>query len=768
MAEAFSRISAFFESAKEIADEAAGNIGTSAKPGSLSTSEIQKLLNSRSDRNVLTGLKYVTSLATADQDASEFFADVVKNVASPNMEARQLVYSYLIRYADREPDLALLSINTIQKSLGDKNPHARAIAIRVMSAIRVVSISGIVTLGIQRCVQDMSPIVRRAAALAIINASEIDPSNRSSLLEHLPTLLGDADASVVGSAFLVFVRLCPDRYDILHSRFRHSCRILPAMDQWSQLIAINVLTRYYNKIPWSKELNPDMVLFLETIKPLLCNSLDSVAVAVATTYFYLAPEKYLQYVAEPLACRIVQNDSQAHVLELHEVVVQIALKCPHIFAPWIHCFFILPNPDSADTPLASRIYALKLEMISLLCTESNISTVMNELGHYIFSSTSVALTSEAVKNVGRIASKSPEIAQGCLNWLLKIIKTAAVATTSTSANPVLLCECVPVIRYIVQLDPDRYSNVVVKLASLLVTPGLEVDEARSSIIWLVGELGSYPTVQKIAPDILKILAKNFMDESETCKHQILLLAAKLYSYYVQEQGKDLVDRVLKGGSDDICSNEITLLFNYIILLARYDVSFDLRDRARLFKALLADPTSSAASDPDSSAAASAALAALLLQARKPRPKMEYESSMSQDLTIGTASQVLQKALDGYYQNQEIPDWATSAPGINMRDDDKVYHNEPRKVSSNSHAQRDNRATIQQPSNGSIKLRSLDDFFAETPAASGDVSEEEEEEEEEDEDEEEEDEDDEEEEEAEEEEEEEEEEAEEEEEDEDED
>lgn len=40
---------------------------------------------------------------------------VVKNVASTSFEVRKLVYIYLLRYAEQEPDLALLSINTFQK-----------------------------------------------------------------------------------------------------------------------------------------------------------------------------------------------------------------------------------------------------------------------------------------------------------------------------------------------------------------------------------------------------------------------------------------------------------------------------------------------------------------------------------------------------------------------------------------------------------------------------------------------------------------------------
>ena len=98
---------------------------------------------------------------------SEFFAQVVKNVASHNLEVRKLVYIYILRYAESEPDLALLSINTFQKDLTDSNPLIRAMALRVLSGIQVSMIGSIVVLAIKKCASDVSPYVRKTAALAI-------------------------------------------------------------------------------------------------------------------------------------------------------------------------------------------------------------------------------------------------------------------------------------------------------------------------------------------------------------------------------------------------------------------------------------------------------------------------------------------------------------------------------------------------------------------------------------------------------------------------
>src|ERR1700761_2624861 len=135
-----------------------------------------------------------------EQPTLPFFSNVIKNIASPSLEVKKLVYIYLVHHAEGEPDTALLSINTIQKSLSDTNPQLRALALRVMSSIRVPVISQIVSLGIKRGVGDMSPYVRRAAALAIPKCYRLDPNTLPQLLEYLSTLLGDKQYYVAGGA----------------------------------------------------------------------------------------------------------------------------------------------------------------------------------------------------------------------------------------------------------------------------------------------------------------------------------------------------------------------------------------------------------------------------------------------------------------------------------------------------------------------------------------------------------------------------------------
>lgn len=69
----------------------------------------------------------------------------------------------------------------------------------------------------------------------------------------------------------------------------------------------------------------------------------------------------------------------------------------------------------------------------------------------------------------------------------------------------------------------------------------------------------------LAPDVLRIMAKSFTHENEMVKLQTMNLAAKLW----------LTNRV-----------ECELLVKYVMQLARFDQSYDIRDRCRFLKNLL--------------------------------------------------------------------------------------------------------------------------------------------------------------------------------------
>lgn len=238
---------------------------------------ITKQLESSSDREKLDAMKRLIALISKNRPVSSYFPAVVKNVASPNLELRKLVYIYLLRCAPSEPDLALLSINTFQRDLADSSPLIRAMALRVLSGIRVPTVATIVLMAVRKSAADPSPYVRKAAALAVMKVYKLDQAHHPTLLDIMTTLLRDRSPLSLGTAVLALDTIAPSRLDLLHVHCRRLCRALPDIDAWGQVDVLRVLVRYARTmlpkpVPASErqgeEMDKDLKLLLACAEPL--------------------------------------------------------------------------------------------------------------------------------------------------------------------------------------------------------------------------------------------------------------------------------------------------------------------------------------------------------------------------------------------------------------------------------------------------------------------------------------------------------------------
>ncbi|KAL8745252.1 MAG: hypothetical protein Q9190_002606 [Brigantiaea leucoxantha] len=719
--ESISRISSMLETARELTLEAAQSAGASRSfnlrpTRDLPFLQVKKLLDSRNDREILEGLRKVISMMYRSKPCLPYFSSVVKNIASPNIEIKKLVYIYVLHYAESEPDLALLSINTIQKSLTDQNPQVRAMALRVMSGIRVPVISQIVSLAIKRGCVDMSPHVRKAAALAIPKCYRLDPSTLPQLLEYLSSLLGDKQYYVVGSAVTAFLEICPDRIDLIHKHYRALVRKLVDMDEWGQLATLRLMsvyarrcfpkkmrkankakTRFYqdeasgDEDPSGEEiqiLDRDLELFLKACKSLLQSRNSAVIVSATRCFLELGTPNDIDSAIGPLVA-LLRSPHDIQQIVLYNIVA-VCLVRPEKFLKYVGHFIL----SAADPFEVSR---LKLEILTLIFpyAEPHVrEMILAELEHFTRAS-NPELVRETVRAIGRCAQNDTGASNRCLRLLLDQV---------SSQNGNLVAESLTVIRHLIQQNPQAHMRTVIHLAKNLDTT--INPEARATIIWLVGEFSGVSDKENIAPDVLRILAKGFADESEAAKMQIVLLAAKVYLHHLlrtepqptstreeivsqpisiritndssasdgfeehnpfasvspqaEEQEPDPNPNPEPGSQppDSNPEHPIPLLWSYILLLSHYDTSYDLRDQTRIYRALLSNPSSTQ-------------LASLVLLAPKPVPHTPSPSEHRQDLPLGSSSLVLGTKAGDMGNKMELPEWVKEGeePDARVRDDE---------------------------------------------------------------------------------------------------
>eukprot|EP00814_Leptocylindrus_danicus_P018583 CAMPEP_0116009626 /NCGR_PEP_ID=MMETSP0321-20121206/3537_1 /TAXON_ID=163516 /ORGANISM="Leptocylindrus danicus var. danicus, Strain B650" /LENGTH=1287 /DNA_ID=CAMNT_0003478609 /DNA_START=266 /DNA_END=4130 /DNA_ORIENTATION=+ len=206
--------------------------------------------------SLLKGMKWLLAMMSKGRDVSSFFSDVVKLVSCPNMEIKKMTYMYLVEYADYSPqcrELALLSINSFQRGLADAEQLIRALALRVLTCIQIKDIFQIQVLAVRKCIQDSSPLYESVNAIAKLHhfcrsggaSGEGTSTQQKELLQLLENLLNnEVSTMVLSSAMTTFVEICPNELALLHRSYRKLCHLLTDMDEWGQIVTMDVLLRY--------------------------------------------------------------------------------------------------------------------------------------------------------------------------------------------------------------------------------------------------------------------------------------------------------------------------------------------------------------------------------------------------------------------------------------------------------------------------------------------------------------------------------------------
>lgn len=119
-------------------------------------------------------IKKTIQQMTLGKDVSSLFPDVLKNIATNDVEQKKLVYLYVMNYAETHPELCILAVNTFIQDAQDPNPLIRCMAIRTMSLIRVEKILEYIETPLRKTLQDDNPYVRKTAVICVAKLFQLN------------------------------------------------------------------------------------------------------------------------------------------------------------------------------------------------------------------------------------------------------------------------------------------------------------------------------------------------------------------------------------------------------------------------------------------------------------------------------------------------------------------------------------------------------------------------------------------------------------------
>lgn len=613
---------------------------------------ITQNLQSTKVNDKIIGVKTLLAVMSKGEDVKEFFPLVVQEITSEDDTLRHLAYVYLVHYAEADPDSALMSVNTFQRSLSDSDPCVRAMALKILSSIRSQEIIEIVLDAVQTCSRDASPYVRKAAALALIKIYETDEECLPTILEILRALLFDSSVIAVSGALYALARLRPDDDEFLHPIFRPLVNTIGKLDPWGQTVVLGMLQRYARrnfrrptaKDEWligddveEEEIDPDLSLLLKNAKLLTNSIIPSVALAACSLIFYCAPPYMVQTITKPMI-RMVYADAATAYAALLAISSFIA-DSPEIFVPHIRHFFV----SFEDT---NQLKILKLQVLSQLARPSNSEILIKELALHIHDFDH-DVASAAVKAIGRTASYAGDAAVSCINVVVKMLSSPSIAVVSQAVQ--MLCillrplpkekeedEETDILKKPETMDRAEVVSVLNKMLGVFTK--IDDPDTKASLISLVGDKAQLIPLQ--AHEVLRQLAITFTQLETAIKMETVNLAAKM-----------LVVR----------PNEVTTLTQYIFTLAFYDPDIDLRDRARLLHKLLTSPNQSQFISNVREKSLE------FLFPNKPNVVWDGEVTHASEIYVGTFSQMFHRLVD---KSSTVLEWEdpSKLPDSSVRDE----------------------------------------------------------------------------------------------------
>ena len=303
---------------------------------------------------------------------------------------------------------------------------------------------------------------------------------------------------------------------------------------------------------------------------------------------------------------------------------------------------------------------LKLDILTAICTKENIGTILKEFQSYI-KHNNVEYVCAVIRALGRVADVDNDVSGKCIEGLLLLM--------TVNKSTVVIEQIVEVLRQLIQQNSGttQSQRALSILAKSLISEEKSITEplARANIVWLVGEYCD--VLLGAAPDILRLLAKSYIEESIETKTQIMNFAIKLsLKFPVNENVQNLM--------------------TYVLELSRYDLDTDLRDRSRFMTAIMGlAPSNEEQEGGDNISSANAVdEAALELLAEKSHdiilvPKLPPVTLLGSvdveglpDFNIGSLSSLVGHNVYGY---QSMQTWPEIQPDPTVRDHIRSADNE---------------------------------------------------------------------------------------------
>lgn len=487
-------------------------------------------------------IKKTIQQMTLSKDVSSLFPDVLKNIATNDVEQKKLVYLYVMNYAETHPELCILAVNTFVTDAQDPNPLIRCMSIRTMSMIRVDKILEYVETPLRRTLQDDNPYVRKTAVICVAKLFQLNKELCIELgvLEDLIAALDDANPVVVANATAALTEINsmdPSVVNLAGLINSHVSQFLLALNEcteWARITILGALAEYDARDSLEAQDIIDRVsAHLQHVNPAVVLATIQVVIKNYPRTQQQNPKAFMNRLSSALVS-IMTTSPEMQYVALRNIRI-ILEKYPELLTKELRIFFVKFND-----PLYVKVE--KIDILVRLIDPTNFkqcSMLLAELKEYAMEFEPEFVT-RAIQGLAQLGIKYSEEKF--------VAKTLDVLLELLDGHENLKDDCC-----IAVCDLLRHSvgneEMATEVCSVLNTwespeSTLTSDVAKCNYIWL---LGQFPDKFTSVESKLEAFVEELPQEEPLTQMSILMTAVKLHS----KISGDLLQNVLELATNSI-------------------------------------------------------------------------------------------------------------------------------------------------------------------------------------------------------------------------
>ncbi|GER32517.1 AP-2 complex subunit beta-1 [Striga asiatica] len=537
--------------------------------------------------------KKVISYMTIGIDVSSVFSEMVMCSATSDIVLKKMCYLYVGNYAKHNPDLALLTINFLQRDCKDEDPMIRGLALRSLCSLGVANLVEYLVGPLGNGLRDGNSYVRMVAAVGVlklyhISASTCLDADFPDLLKHL--MLTDKDAKVVANCLTSLQEIwsleaatseeaAKERESLLSkSVIYYFLNRIKEFGEWAQCIVLELVSKY---VPSDSDEIFDIMNLLEDR---LQHANSAVVLATIKVFLHMTlsmtdvHQQVYERIKAPLLTLVSSGSPEqsfAVLSHLHLLVIRapfiFASDYKHFYCQYNEPFYVKKLKLDMLTAVAndSNTYEIGKMSIYYLCTssvkqrnyqlpnaQSFCSNPVTELCEYV-ANVDIPMARESIRAVGKIALQQYDV-NAIVDRLLQFLEMEKDHVTA---------ETLVLVKDLLRKYP-QWSQDCIAVVGNISSKNIQEPKAKAALIWMLGE---YAQDMQDSPYILESLIENW-DEEHSAEVRLHLLTSvmKCFLRRPPETQKALGAALSAGLADFHQDVRDRALFYYRLL--QYDVS----------------------------------------------------------------------------------------------------------------------------------------------------------------------------------------------------